>query len=117
MLLENADLPLAFRARACIIMGCSSQPGYVQWAEEAVRVVKMGIEYANGAGPAEQTLLEACEEVLRDAKKDYEELGGYEEKGEEGEEEAGHEGAEEGTELSGDVQDEEESRESKAQEA
>ena len=103
MLLENADLPLVFRARACIIMGCSSQPGYVQWAEEAVRVVNMGIEYADSAGPAEQTLLEACEQVLRDAKEDHEALGGYEE---EDEEEAEQEGIEEGEELAGDVQNE-----------
>ena len=46
MLLENADLPLVFRARDCIILGCSSEPGYVEWAEEGVRTVKMGIDYS-----------------------------------------------------------------------
>ena len=80
MLLENADLPLVFRARACMILGLSSTPGYLEWAEEAVRVVKMGIEYSAGAtGEAEQSLLEQCEEILRDAKADFEGLGGYEE--------------------------------------
>jgi hypothetical protein len=43
MLLEHANLPLVFRARACMILGLSSEPGYVEWAEEAVCVVKTGI--------------------------------------------------------------------------
>ena len=51
MLLENADLPLVFRARACMILGCSSEPGYVGWAEEAVRTVKMGIDYGKMENP------------------------------------------------------------------
>jgi hypothetical protein len=80
VLLEHADLHLVFRARACMILGLSSELGYVEWAEQAVRVAKTGI-YADDAGPEERKLLEACEEVLRDAKADSEEVGGYEEEG------------------------------------
>lgn len=30
MQLENSDLPLVFRARACMMLGCASTPGYVE---------------------------------------------------------------------------------------
>lgn len=44
VLLKNADLTLFLPARACVILGSSSSPGYVEWAREGVRTVQLGIE-------------------------------------------------------------------------
>ena len=62
-LLSNPNLPLVFRARACMILGCSSKPGYVEWAEEAVRLVRLGLEHAKSPGDLEMRLLEGSIEI------------------------------------------------------
>lgn len=41
-LLSYAELPLGLRCRACIVLAGFDEPGYVNWAEEAVRVVELG---------------------------------------------------------------------------
>jgi hypothetical protein len=40
-LLAHADLPLFYRARACMILGCTPS---VAWAKEGVRSVRLGIQ-------------------------------------------------------------------------
>jgi len=77
-LLSHSDLPVVFRAHACMMLGRSVEPGYIEWAEEAVRVVKMGIEHATSSGAAEDELLKLCESVVERAKARFEEAGGYE---------------------------------------
>lgn len=61
ILLENADLPLLLRARACMILGCSTEEDYLEWAEEGVRIGEIII--AKAAGEVETTLLRNCKEV------------------------------------------------------
>ena len=41
-LLSYAELPLGMRCRACIVLAEFNEPGYVEWAQEAVRVVELG---------------------------------------------------------------------------
>lgn len=61
-----------------MVLGCSSRPGYVEWAQEAVRITQLGIDYIEGpAGPAELSLLESCQRVLQKARDDYTRGGGY----------------------------------------
>ena len=60
-----------------MILASGSDPGYVEWAEEAVRIIKLGIQHAQVPGEAEDAFLKRAQEVLRLAKADYEELGGY----------------------------------------
>jgi hypothetical protein len=77
LLLTHADLPLVFRARACMILGCSGDPGYVEWAKEAVRIAELGIANAKTVGENERTLLQSCQKVLKQAEADFKERGGY----------------------------------------
>ncbi|KAK3722969.1 hypothetical protein LTR37_002115 [Vermiconidia calcicola] len=94
-LVSHADLPLVFRARACMVLGCAKEPGYVGWAKEAVRIVKLGIEAMGGTpGAAEARLLRQCQQTLDNAEQDYEELANDAE-GMEGEEDTEIEGSEE----------------------
>lgn len=88
MLLSYAELPLLYRARACGILALSSNPGYVEWAEEAVRTVELGIERWGNADEHEEMLLREYRQILEQARRDFEECGGYEEEAEEAEEEA-----------------------------
>lgn len=54
ILLDNADLPLLIRARACMILGCSdSDPDFLKWAKEGVRVAKLGAMRADVVGNVE----------------------------------------------------------------
>ena len=41
-LLGYAELPLGLRIQACIVLAGIDEPGYVEWAEEAVRVAELG---------------------------------------------------------------------------
>ncbi|KAK4956713.1 hypothetical protein LTR10_006240 [Elasticomyces elasticus] len=80
LLLSYADLPLVFRARASMILGCGTTRGYVEWAKEAVHFAQLGIDQmGEQPGETELTLLRSCEEVRDKAVADFEELGGYEE--------------------------------------
>ncbi|KAK3715131.1 hypothetical protein LTR37_007341 [Vermiconidia calcicola] len=73
--ISHADLWLIFRARACMVLGCSEEPSYVGWAKEAVRIVKLRIETMGGTpGAAGDRLLRECQQTLDDAEQDYEEL-------------------------------------------
>lgn len=93
MLLSYADLPLFYRARACAVLALSTAPGYVEWAEEAVRIWEVGIQQCEKKGESAsekvQELYVEYQKILEQARADFEECGGYEE--EEGEEEAGEE--------------------------
>ena len=68
ILLENADLPLLIRARACIIIGCSEEPDFLDMAEEAVRITQMGLARNTEPNEAMQELLEAAQECYQEAK-------------------------------------------------
>ncbi|KAK5131818.1 hypothetical protein LTR08_000573 [Meristemomyces frigidus] len=79
LLLEYADLPIVFRARACMILARSDTPGYLAWAQEAVRVIELGISQivskGRQPGPGEDELLAACKKVLENAEADFAEFG------------------------------------------
>lgn len=79
ILLENADLPLLIRARALIVLGCAQNGDCLEMAEEAIRVVNVGIEEAkkDGEEPDEviQELLRECNRVRDGAKKFLEDYG------------------------------------------
>lgn len=44
MLLTYAELPLVIRINALMILDCSEFAGYVEWAQEAVRIAELAIE-------------------------------------------------------------------------
>lgn len=71
-LITHAELPLLFRAHAHMVLG-SGNGNYLFHAQEAVRVVKKGIDLF---GPDQGTskLLKDAEEVLRYAKHDHKQL-------------------------------------------
>jgi len=54
LLLSYAELPLGMRCRACIVLAAFDEPGYVEWAQEAVRVVELG-EWLLRAIPANRS--------------------------------------------------------------
>ncbi|KAF2481997.1 hypothetical protein BDY17DRAFT_300065 [Neohortaea acidophila] len=103
MLVTYANIPLLIRIRACMTLACSSDDGYVEWAQECVRLAEIahgiattpGQEARNAAfpGEAEAELLDDARRVLQWAEADYAELGGY--AGDEEEEEDEDEGEEE----------------------
>lgn len=95
-LLSYAELPLGLRCRACIVLAAWDEPGYVEWAKEAVRVADLGkwqFLRNQGVGPAnnerlawaqttehsdaEHRLRQRAYECLEQAKKQFEEDGGY----------------------------------------
>lgn len=79
ILLENADLPLLIRARALIVLGCSQKADCLEMAEEAIRIVRVGMAEmeSNGAPPNEEIndLLRECEKVRDGAKEFLDEYG------------------------------------------
>ncbi|KAF2767128.1 hypothetical protein EJ03DRAFT_160300 [Teratosphaeria nubilosa] len=52
-LLANDDLPLLLRARACMTLGCSNEPNFLEWTEEGVRVAKLGRDLCDVVGQVE----------------------------------------------------------------
>ncbi|TIA24105.1 hypothetical protein D6C80_00532 [Aureobasidium pullulans] len=83
MLLERAELPLAFRVHAHIVLGCGKN-GYLHHANEAVRFAEMGQRiYGPGktaeAQAAVEDLMWQARETLRRAERDMEELKGIKE--------------------------------------
>ncbi|KAK4506370.1 hypothetical protein PRZ48_000100 [Zasmidium cellare] len=88
-LLENADLPLLLRARACMILGCGESPDFIDMAKESMRVAELGL----GAGELGKNLVEDCNKVLEEAQVAADEKA-KEEKGDDEDEEE-----EEGMEL------------------
>lgn len=78
-LLENADLPLLIRARALIVLGCSQKADCLEMAEEAVRIVRVGMAEMerNGTPPNQEIddLLRECEKVRDGAKEFLDEYG------------------------------------------
>ena len=83
MLLERAELPLAFRVHAHIVLGCGKN-GYLHHANEAVRFAEMGQRiYGPGKTPEAQAAVEdlmwQARETLRRAERDMEELEGIKE--------------------------------------
>ncbi|THX59132.1 hypothetical protein D6D06_02364 [Aureobasidium pullulans] len=83
MLLERAELPLAFRVHAHIVLGCGKN-GYLHHANEAVRFAEMG-QRIHGPGKtaeaqaAVEDLMWQARETLRRAERDMEELEGIKE--------------------------------------
>ncbi|CAD0100995.1 unnamed protein product [Aureobasidium mustum] len=80
MLLERAELPLAFRVRAHIVLACG-KTDYLHHAQEAVRFAEMGREiFGPGKTPgfkaAVEDLLWEARETLRRAERDMKELEG-----------------------------------------
>lgn len=78
MLLKRAELPLAFRVRAHIVLACGKK-AYLHHAKEAVRFAEMGREiYGPGKTPESQTAVEGllwkARESLRRAERDTKEL-------------------------------------------
>ncbi|KAK5717804.1 hypothetical protein LTR15_008645 [Elasticomyces elasticus] len=83
-LLGHSDLPLFFRARACMILGCSVKPGYIEWAQKAVDTVQFGLQHVSNRGPQEEKLLRNAQAVLTEARERFNEAGGYEQEESEG---------------------------------
>ncbi|KAK4891648.1 hypothetical protein LTR27_009819 [Elasticomyces elasticus] len=83
-LLDHSDLPLFFRARACMILGCSIKPGYIEWAQMAVDTVQLGLQHVSNRGPQEEKLLRNAQAVLKEAHERYNQAGGYEQQNSEG---------------------------------
>ncbi|KAF2210313.1 hypothetical protein CERZMDRAFT_86062 [Cercospora zeae-maydis SCOH1-5] len=83
MLLENADLPLLIRARACMIIGCSIDPDFLDMAKEVVRIAELGYSLCDNPGDFERALVRNCKEVLEEAQAAYDEwVGNEDEQGE-----------------------------------
>lgn len=72
-LISNADLPLLYRAEAHMILGCGNHDNFLWHAQEAVRIVKKGIEW-HGESAFSSALLSDAQDVLDHAEQDYEEL-------------------------------------------
>ncbi|KAK4954885.1 hypothetical protein LTR10_007077 [Elasticomyces elasticus] len=73
-LTDYADLQLVFRARASAILGCSGEPGYLEWATDAVHFAQLAVDNAQGRpAPFERKLLASCLEMEKQAKQQYEE--------------------------------------------
>ncbi|KAF2162744.1 hypothetical protein M409DRAFT_26982 [Zasmidium cellare ATCC 36951] len=72
-LLGNADLPLLIRARACMVLGCSEQPGFLDMAKDGVRIAELGLCRCTSPGETEHQLVEACRQVLDEAQKAWDE--------------------------------------------
>ncbi|KAK5684091.1 hypothetical protein LTS10_003955 [Elasticomyces elasticus] len=74
ILTAYADLPLVFRARASTTLGCSGEPGYLEWATDAVHFAQLAVDNAQGRpAPVERKLLASCQEMEKKAKQAYEE--------------------------------------------
>jgi hypothetical protein len=78
MLLERAELPLAFRVHAHVVLA-TGKTAYLHHAQEAVRFAEMGREiYGSGSTPEAQAavadLLWQARETLRRAERDMKEL-------------------------------------------
>jgi hypothetical protein len=67
-LLAHADLPLLYRVRACITLGCTPSSA---WAREGLCIMELSIQSTRNKGrePSEPELrlLEACKTVLGNA--------------------------------------------------
>jgi hypothetical protein len=67
-LLAHADLPLLYRVRACITLGCTPSSA---WAREGLCIMELSIQSTRDKGrePSEPELrlLEACKTILRNA--------------------------------------------------
>ncbi|KAK4539172.1 hypothetical protein LTR36_001184 [Oleoguttula mirabilis] len=79
ILISYANLLLLLRCRSLLFLGCSENPGYVEWANEAVRMAELGMSTAENPTEADYKLLEDCKQVLRQVEEDFAERGGYEE--------------------------------------
>lgn len=68
ILLENPDLPLLIRARACMVIGCGDAPDFLEMAKEGVRIAELGLNLCGGeAGKREKSLVVSCKHVLKEA--------------------------------------------------
>ncbi|KAK4957473.1 hypothetical protein LTR10_005438 [Elasticomyces elasticus] len=83
-LLGHSDLPLFFRPRACMILGCSVKPGYIEWAQKAVETVQLGLQHVSNRGPQEEKLPRNVQAVLTEAREKFNEAEGYEQEESEG---------------------------------
>jgi hypothetical protein len=60
-----------------MMLGCAGDPGYGEWAKEAVRIAELGIANAKTVGEHEHTLLQSCQKGLKLAEADFKERGDY----------------------------------------
>ncbi|KAK4494868.1 hypothetical protein PRZ48_014224 [Zasmidium cellare] len=74
ILLENPDLPLLIRARACMVIGCSTESDFLDMAKESVRIAKLGFERCSAPGETEHQLVAACNQVLEEAQAAFDEM-------------------------------------------
>lgn len=95
ILLENADLPLIIRAKACMILGCLDVPDFLDMAKEAVRIIDVGIAQTPDEEPGKHvTEMRAdAARLLREAQEAFDEEG---EGAEAGEEQTGYDGDQQG---------------------
>lgn len=54
-------------ARACMILGCSTAPDYLNMAKEAVRVAELALSRCDSPGEFENQLVADCRTVCREA--------------------------------------------------
>lgn len=73
-LLENADLPLILRARACQNIGCGTSSDFFEMAKEGLRVAELLPSRCTDPGDVEKGVLEECKEVLKEAQKESDNL-------------------------------------------
>lgn len=71
--LLNSSAPVIIQVRSHIILGCGTGVAFLWHANQAVRLMEMGIAIL-GSGDAELSLLEVARAALAMAQKDYDEL-------------------------------------------
>ncbi|KAF2481321.1 hypothetical protein BDY17DRAFT_186348 [Neohortaea acidophila] len=71
ILIAKDDLPLFARCRALCILGVSKSPGYLEWAEEAVRTARKAITDPDTEEKEAQLMLASCETILHWALQDH----------------------------------------------
>jgi hypothetical protein len=72
-LIAHVDLPLLYRTHAHMILGCGNRDGFLWYAQEAVRIVKKGVEWY-GESTTSAALLSDAQDTLDKAERDHEQL-------------------------------------------
>jgi hypothetical protein len=72
-LIAHADLPLLYRTHAHMVLGCGNRDDFLWHAQEAVRIVKKGIEWY-GESTTSVALLSDAQDTLDKAERDHEQL-------------------------------------------
>lgn len=73
LVVEDPSAPLLIRARACMVLGCSDEDDFLEWAKEGVRTAGLISEVVGDrAGEIEKRVIESCKTVLRQAEEEQE---------------------------------------------